>query len=127
MLIQFSLNADELMRACQHLGMELTDGDELIDFNVVARSVEITVHGAAAELEARTQAEGRVSVPSAVLHGVVRMLPYYGRRKIVLAFSEGKMQVQTTIFHNRFILLSPSGRSRRLASAQCNELSSIVA
>ena len=117
MRILFSLNAAEMNRAfCRFrtppAGPSKNRSDR-IAFTIGARRMEITAAGTSEGLAADVHREGRVSVPSAVMHGVIRTLPYFGHRRILVGFSEGKMCVDNVVFHNRMIELSDSIPTRR--------------
>ena len=116
-LIQFSLNAADMNRACRRLGETLAHktkcGNDAIAFNIASRCVEITANGASEGLAAEVQREGRASIPRSVLHGVIKTLPYFGRRNIEFGFSEGRMHVDSMVFHHKMIVLSDSAFPQR--------------
>ena len=120
MRILFSLSAAEMSRTCSRLYTTLTGQTtnevEGIAFTIAAQHVEIatseTTEGTAAEV----QRPGRVSVPCTVMHGVITALPYFGRKKIRVGFSEGKMLVDNVVFHHPKIVLTDSAASLRRQS-----------
>jgi predicted secreted protein len=116
MQIQFSLNAADMSRACRRLGATLSDNSgnegELIAFNIAAKNVEITSNGTSEGFAAKVRGGGEVSIPCAVLQGVIRTLPYFGRKTIDVAFSDGSMRVASLVFHHRLIVLRDSFASR---------------
>ena len=110
MFVEFSANAADLHRSCMRLATKLAqiseDVDEPLHFDIKSKRLRITVDGASANLQAEVQSDGAASVPFTVLAGVLHMLPYFGRNAVEIAFSPGKMRVDTTVFYNRSILLS---------------------
>ena len=120
MQILFSLSAAKMNRACCRLGPTMTgqakDAVDRIAFTIDDRFVEIAANKASEGLAAEVQRKGRVSVPSTVMHGVITTLPYFGRKKIQVGFSEGKMRVDSMVFHHRMIVLTDSTASRRRQS-----------
>lgn len=116
MQIQFSTNAADMKRTCRRVGMRSTCQSKFITFKIAAKDVEITANGVSETLAAKIKQEGRVSIPSAILDGVLRTLPYFGERTIKIGFSEGRMRVDNMVFHNRMIVLSDSVSSDRRQS-----------
>ena len=121
MLVEFSANAFHLHRACVRLATRLAEtpgiGDDSVHFDVSSKKLEITVDGASANLQADVQRTGAASVPFTVLAGVVHVLPYFGKKPVEIGFSRGRMRVDTTVFHNRNIVLSvPVNLERRRSS-----------
>lgn len=120
MQILFSLSASEMNRACCRLRPSLTGhattGVDRVAFTIDDRFVEIAANEASEGLAAEVQRKGRVSVPSTVMHGVITTLPYFGRKKIQVGFSDGKMRVDNMVFHHRMIFLTDSRASRRRQS-----------
>jgi hypothetical protein len=120
-LIEFQANAFDLHRACVRLASKLGEmpehGVESSRFNVVPGILRIAVDGASANLQADVMSSGAASVPFTVLAGVVHMLPYFGKKAVEIGFSDGKMRVDTTVFHNRAILLSSSGATEHRRSS----------
>ena len=120
MLIEFSANASELHRACVRLAARLADtADEehQIQFKVTSGKLGIAVGAESANLVADVRSTGTALVPFTVLAGVAHMLPYFGDKTVGIGLSNGKMRVDTTVFHTRSILLSSSdsmGRRRPL-------------
>ena len=110
MSVEFSANATDLRRSCTRLATKLAQISEHVDeslhFDVNSKRLRITVAGASANLQAEVQSSGAASIPSAVLAGVLHMLPYFGKNAVEIALSPGKMRVDTTVFYNRGILLS---------------------
>lgn len=97
-------------RACCRLRTTLTGPAkkrvDRIAFTIAARSVEIATNETAEGVAAEVQRKGRVSVPYTVIDGVITTLPYFGYKKIQVGFSNGKMRVDSMVFHNRMIVLS---------------------
>ena len=110
MSVEFSANAADLHRSCVRLATKLAqiseDVDESLHFDLKSKRLRITVEGASANLHAEVQCSGAASIPSTVLAGVLHVLPYFGKNPVEIAFSPGKMRVDTTVFYNRSILLS---------------------
>ena len=110
MFVEFSANAADLHRSCVRLATKLAqisdNVDESLYFDIKSKRLKISVEGASANLQAEVQCDGAASVPFTVLAGVLHMLPYFGRNSVEIAFSPGKMRVDTTIFYNRSIMLS---------------------
>ena len=121
MLVQFSASASDLHRVCVSLAAEMEQLPEIADdpvhFNITPKGLEITLEGASANLKAEVRNAGAASVPFTVVTGVLHMLPYFGENSVQIAFSPGKMRVDTTVFHNRRILLAGSH------SNECSPLS----
>ena len=117
MLVEFSTNASDLHRACVRLATELAQlpeiTDEPVHFDITPNELEITIEGTSTTLRAQVQNRGAASVPFTVLAGVLHMLPYFGNNAVEIGFSHGKMRVDTTVFHNRSILLTGTQRNKR--------------
>ncbi len=120
MLIQFSSNAAEMNRAFRRLASPDTrkpkSGYAPVAFNISSRSVEITTDGASQALAADVRREGTAFVPEVVLQGVLTTLPYFGQKHIEIGFSDGKMRVDSMIFHNPMIVLSDFHSARHRSS-----------
>lgn len=110
MRIRCSLSAAEMSRVCQRLNAQLVDrtadNNEFIAFHIAVRNIEITVRGSSEVLAAEVQREGRVSVPSAIFHGMMQTLPYFQERIIEIGFDDGKMCIEQMVFYHRMIVLS---------------------
>jgi hypothetical protein len=108
--VEFSANAADLHRSCVRLATKLAqiseDVNESLHFDIKSKRLRSTVEGASANLQAEVQRSGAASVPFTVHAGVLHMLRYFGKHAVEIAFSPGKMHVDTTVFHNRSILLS---------------------
>lgn len=117
MLLECSINASDLHRACVRLATELAQLPEITDdpvyFDITSNALEITIEGTSATLRAEVQNRGAASIPFTVLAGVLHMLQYYGENAIEIGFSRGKMRVDTTVFHNRSILLTGTPLNER--------------
>ena len=109
MLVEFSTNASDLHRACVRVATGLAQLPEITDdpvhFDITPKVLEITIEGISATVRAEVQNGGAASIPFTVLAGVLHMLPYFGKNAVEIGFSHGKMRVETTVFHNRGILL----------------------
>jgi hypothetical protein len=125
-LVEFNTNASDLHRACVCLATELAQLPEITDdpvhFNITPKGLEITIEGTSATLRAEVRNSGAASIPFTVLAGVLHMLPYFGKNTVEIGFSHGKMRVDTTVFHNRSILLAGTPPNERRPSS----LSSIL-
>ena len=125
-LIEFHANAFDLHRACVRLASKLGEvpehGEDSVHFNVVPGKLRIAVDGASATLQADVISSGATSVPFIVLTGVVHMLPYFGKKAVEIGFSAGKMRVDTTVFHNRGIILNSSGATEHRSSLKYRAL-----
>ncbi len=107
MLIRFNLNADELKRACEHMDViSALVSDDVVEFNVVTDGVWVTSLGKWQLLSADVQSEGRVAIPASVVEGLIRTLPYFGKKKVEIGCSEGRLRIHTTVFHSREIVVS---------------------
>lgn len=117
MLVEFSTNASDLHRACARLATDLGQLPEITDdpvhFDITSKELEITIEGTSATLRAEAQTSGTVTIPFTVLAGVLHMLPYFGKNAVEIGFSQGKMRVDTTIFHNPSILLTVTRSNER--------------
>jgi hypothetical protein len=106
-LIRFNLNADELKRACEHMDViSALVSDDVVEFNVVMDGVWVTSLGKWQLLSADVQSEGRVAIPAAVVEGLIQTLPYFGKKKVEIGCSEGRLRIHTTVFHSREIVVS---------------------
>lgn len=110
MLVEFSTNASDLHRACVRLATELTRLPEItndpVHFDITPKGLEITIEGSSTTLLVEVRNSGAASIPFTVLAGVLHMLPYFGNNTVDISLSKGKMRVDTTVFHNRRILLA---------------------
>jgi len=120
MLVEFTANAYHLHRAstrmATRLAQSLETDDDFVHFDLSSGRLEISIEGASANLHAEVRRTGAAFVPLTVLAGMVHVLPYFGNKPVEVGFSPGKMRVDTTIFHNRNIVLSmPASSGQRRA------------
>lgn len=107
MVIEFRTSAADLHRAC----LRVTQSDSMAGdensalFTATSQKLGILVKGVSETLAAGVQIAGTASVPLTILAGVVHVLPYFGEKTVEIGFSRGKMRIDTTVFHNRGILL----------------------
>jgi hypothetical protein len=120
-LVEFSANASDLHSACVRLATELAKlpeiSDDPVHFDITPKGLEITIEGTSAPVRAEVQNSGVASIPFTVLAGVLHMLPYFGTNAVEIGFSHGKMRVDTTVFHNRSIVLTNTGPNERRHSS----------
>lgn len=131
MSIEFSLNAEQMYRACYRFSVGLSDGpmepEPVVIFNVHPRGLQILIGQQCSRVPADVWAEGTVWIPVSVLRSMVRTLPYFGARKIQIRFSEGMMRVHSTVFHHGQITLANAGTQRGKVSLENRVLSHQVA
>jgi len=117
MSVTFRLKADELKRACEQLGVSPVPLDEEpVEFKLVDGDVWVATLGRWVCLAADVHQPARVCIPPSIVEGLVCMLPYFGTKKIEIGFSQGRMRIHTTVFHNREILVSAVDESLSPAS-----------
>ncbi len=118
MLIEFSTNASDLHHACIRFAAKVSenaDEDKSVQFRVTSGKLGIRFEAAATALPASVRAIGAASVPVTILAGMIHVLPYFGDAEVEIGLSPGKLKIDTTVFHNRNIVVSnePNPERRR--------------
>lgn len=120
MQIEFTVNAENMHRACRRLETNVENYprplNQSILFKISDEGVRITSSEICRAIAAKAQHRASVSVPTTVLHGVIRTLPYFGKKDIAIGFSRGRMRVDSMVFHNRRILLTEFHDGQRRSS-----------
>jgi hypothetical protein len=113
--VEFTVSLTELKRAFRRLSVRLPDeseaGTQFVTFNADHGSLEITASGTFEGLSVTVLCPGRAGVPFPVFRGIARVLPFYRRKTIRLAFAGGLLRIDRTHFRHPNISILPTSDS----------------